>query len=156
MTSLQQVSHSVREASMAPRTWYNLAYNLMCRGRRLFLHDRLFPTELSANEVRRSVMMTVSAEDNWRRDYPKAVSPSRVVPLGPAVQLDQLSYVMKYGSPRHLVLPTYDGYLLGWDMDRGVSAGRYYMGHQTVLINVQGDYESRSLYWITGKYQEHG
>lgn len=124
----------------------------MNRGRRLSLQDQLLPTYLSPTQMRSSVMTSVMAERNWSRDFPKKVLPSRLIKLDRDIVLDQLSYVMKYASPRHIVLPTTDGDLVGWDMIKGVALGRYNMGRQSVLINVQGHYASRSLYWITGRY----
>ena len=152
LTAFSKVNRFFYEVSRAAAVWQKLAHDLMCRGRRLSLQNLLLPTELSSQQMRSSVLKSVAAEHNWQREFPKKVSPSRIVKLDRDIKLDQLSYVMKYASPRHIVLPTTDGELVGWDMNRSVALGRYNMGRQSVLINVQGHYASRSLYWITGRY----
>lgn len=122
----------------------------MCRGRRVALHDFLSTSNLSAAQLRQSVLVTVAAEESWRKNCPKHVSDVRIVRLDD-VDLDHASYVMKFTSRRHLVLPTKAGELVGWDTRMSARSGNYSMGPDSVLINVQGDYTTRSLYWITGK-----
>lgn len=122
----------------------------MTRGRRVALHDFLSTSSLSAAQLRQSVLVTVAAEKSWRRNNPKHVSDVRIVRLND-VDLDHASYVMKFTSRRHLVLPTKAGELIGWDTRKSARSGNYSMGPDSVLINVQGDYTTRSLYWITGK-----
>ena len=127
-----------------------MAFKLMCRGRRISLHDRLSTSALTATELRQSVSLAVAAEDSWLSPNPMHVAHPRPVRLSD-VDLDHASYIMKFTSQRHLVLPTKSGELVGWDTKTGSRAGMYDMGIDSVLINVQGDYETQSLYWITGK-----
>lgn len=122
----------------------------MARSRRISLHDRLSPLSLSAAQLRISVILATAAEHCWLRQAPHSIGAPRIVPLA-NVDLDHASYVMKFTSRRHLVLPTKGGRLVGWDMHARKEAGSYDMGPDSVLINVQGEYATRSLYWITGK-----
>ena len=127
-----------------------MAFKLMCRGRRISLHDRLSTSALTAAELKQSVLLAIAAEESWLKPAPSHVAHPRPVRLAD-VDLDHASYIMKFTSQRHLVLPTKSGELVGWDVRTGVCAGKYSMGADSVLINVQGEYETRSLYWITGK-----
>lgn len=122
----------------------------MCRSRRISLHDQLTPAALTPNQLRHSVILATAAEQSWLKQKPKCLSCARVVQLR-NVDLDHASYVMKFTSRRHLVLPTKNGQLIGWDTRSSDYAGTYDMGIDSVLINVQGEYSTRSLYWITGK-----
>lgn len=122
----------------------------MSRARRLALKNHFLPTDLSAKELRHSVLVAYFAERNWISDKPKHVAPPKVVKLRD-MQLDQFSYVMKFSSGRHLVLPTGDGKLVGWDMKKNNCVGRFDMGSNALLINVQCEYMTRSLFWIVGK-----
>ncbi|KAL5501724.1 hypothetical protein ACEPAH_8984 [Sanghuangporus vaninii] len=148
--NLAQVSRLFHDAAQSFTVWKNLAYKLMCRGRRISLHDRLSTSALTVEELRHSVLLAVAAEDSWLRPTPMHVARPRPVRLSD-VDLDHASYIMKFTSQRHLVLPTKSGELVGWDTKTGASSGKYDMGVDSVLINVQGEYETRSLYWITGK-----
>ncbi|KAH8114396.1 hypothetical protein DFH11DRAFT_1877694 [Phellopilus nigrolimitatus] len=148
--SLAQVSHMFLCLSQSLSVWRNLAFKLMCRGRRVSLHDYLSTSALTTAQLKHSVLMTTAAEQSWNRDRPKSVASPRIVRLE-NVDLDHASYVMKFTSRRHLVLPTKAGELIGWDTRTSARAGHYSMGPDAVLINVQGDYATRSLYWITGK-----
>ncbi|THH08463.1 hypothetical protein EW145_g2700 [Phellinidium pouzarii] len=105
---------------------------------------------LSLAQLRHSVLVTTAAEVSWKKDKPACVAKAHVVRLDNVV-LDHASYVMKFTSRNHLVLPTKDGELIGWDTRTSSRAGNYTMGADSVLINVQGEYSTRSLYWITGR-----
>lgn len=122
----------------------------MARSRRITLHDHLSPLALTASQLRTSVILATAAEHSWLQHAPQSIGAPRTVPLA-NVDLDHASYVMKFTSRRHLVLPTKGGRLVGWDMHTRKEAGSYDMGPDSVLINVQGEYSTRSLYWITGK-----
>lgn len=130
--------------------WQNFAFKLMLRGRRVATTDFVFTSSLSATLLRQSVLTCLAAEVTWRKPNPKHVSDVRIVRLAD-IDLDHASYVMKFTSRRHLVLPTKAGELVGWDTRSSARSGDYSMGPHAVLINVQGDYTTRSLYWITGK-----
>ncbi|KAI5119398.1 hypothetical protein M0805_005941 [Coniferiporia weirii] len=148
--SLSQVSHLFYDVSQSLSVWANLAFKLMCRGRRVSLHDFLSTSSLSIDQLKHSVLITTAAEASWKKDKPECVTEPRIVRLD-NVDLDHASYVMKFTSRRHLVLPTKAGELIGWDTRSSSPAGNYIMGAESVLINVQGDYSTRSLYWITGR-----
>ncbi|EJC97852.1 uncharacterized protein FOMMEDRAFT_171265 [Fomitiporia mediterranea MF3/22] len=148
--SLAQVSRLFYEVSESLAIWKNLAYKLMCRGRRISLHDHLSTSSLTAAQLKQSVLLTTAAEESWLGATPTHVARPHPVRLDD-VDLDHASYIMKFTSRRHLVLPTKAGELVGWDTRTKTCAGKYDMGADSVLINVQGDYATRSLYWITGK-----
>lgn len=81
------------------------------------------------------------------------VRDTSVVRLG-TMQLDCFCYAMKFGS-RYLLLPTKDGYLVGWDIVRNSCVGRFNMhggnGQRSILINVRAEHKDRSLFCIIGK-----
>lgn len=151
--SLSQVSHLFHEISKSITVWQSLAFNLMCRSRRISLHNYLTINSLTASQLRQSVLITTFAERSWLdpRNVASAKVKSSTWPTN--VDLEQGSYVMKFTSDHHLVLPTVDieGGLIGWNTLTNTQAGSYAMDAGEILINVQPVYASRSLYWITGK-----
>ena len=95
---------------------------MLHRGRHVAVYDSCSVAKASASELRESIVSASAAEQEWLRPYPRSVGAVRSTALE-EVDLDHASYVMKFTSHTHLVLPTKGGRLVGWDLRTGERAG---------------------------------
>ena len=148
-----QVSHLCYDVSSTYMLWKRRAHEALLRARPLHLIGFEDPERISPDSLKRSVQSVHRLEKNWSRAEPKQTSPSRATKLNMS-PLDCFCYAMKFSS-RYLLLPTKDGYLVGWDNVNNSSVGRFNMnntmGQRSILINVRVEFSERSLYCIIGK-----
>ena len=148
-----QVSHLFYDVCNTPVIWKRLAHEFLLRARPLHLADFQDPAHLPFKTLKRAVLSVHFLEQNWSLSEPKYVSSPSSVKLD-MMQMDCFCYAMSFAS-RYLLLPSKDGFLIGWDIVTNACVGRFGMnseqGHRSILINVRAEYKERSLYCIVGK-----
>lgn len=130
----------------------------MQRGRRIELYDHASPNDLTADELRLSVLLATRTEQVWLEDQAKYRARCPVIRLRRRDRIDPLvTLIRDYSTSRHLVFALQQFGCIGVDPNKiptakSISKHELRTGDTTHFIDREWDYESRTLWNLVYSY----